>query len=471
MSRGLYSLRRRMVIATVACMLLIFGGIGLGAHAVARHESDELFSARLATSARVLETLVAHQLSAATIARPLVITLPKELETSGSEAPQTFGHQYETKVAFQVWRDDGVLLAKSASAPAAPFGKFAAGFSLTVIGDVAWEVFALQSGPVWILMAEKEEVRQEMSHAIGLSILMPLAIGGLLMIGAVNLILSRNMGALRELAHRIAARQPESLSLIALPATPVELAPIVDELNDLLVRMRRAYEREQQFINAAAHEIRTPIAGLQLHVENALRATSEQERTRSLDSAMTAVRRTSKLAEQLLALGRISAGAGADTAHPVSLSEVCCEVIGALAPLVEQRGQAIGLETVQDCTVWGQRDQLGRLLQNLIDNASVHGAAGGELEVTVQQQGERAVLTVANDGPPIPDSELERIFTPYYRLPGGTGAGHGLGLAIVKEIASQHGATIGVHAKADGQGTVVQVSFPLMADACSILPT
>ncbi len=462
MRGGLYSLRRRMVVATLACMLLIFGGIGLGAHAVARHESDELFSARLATSARVLEALVAHQLSQATVERPLVIALPRELETTSSDEPQSFGHRYETKVAFQVWRDDGVLLARSASAPVAPLGKLAAGFSQHTIDATAWEVFALQSGAVWILMAEKEEVRQEMAHAIGLSILMPLAVGGVLMIGAVNLVLGHNMGVLRELAARIAARQPESLSPIVLPATPDELAPIVSELNDLLLRMRGAYEREQQFINAAAHEIRTPIAGLQLHIENALRAESASERTRSLDSAMTAVRRTSKLAEQLLVLGRISAGAGHDSAEAVPLAALCCDVIGALAPMVEQRGMSIGLTTIDDCTVWGQREQLVRLLQNLIDNASVHGAVGGDIEVTLRQQGERALLSVANDGAPIPESELERIFVPYYRLPGAQATGHGLGLAIVKEIAAQHGGTIGVQRKSDRQGTVVELSLPLM---------
>jgi two-component system sensor histidine kinase QseC len=460
MSGALYSMRRRMVGATLACMLLIFAGIGLGAHSVARHESEELFSARLATSARVLEALVARQLSVATITRPIVIALPKELETNTSDEPQSFGHRYETKVAFQVWNEDARLLARSASAPGAPLGALAPGFSRNTIGADVWQVFALHSGTVWVLMAEKDEVRQEMAHAIGLSILMPLAIGGLLMLGAVNFVLGHNMGALRELAIRIAARKPESLALIALPETPAELAPIVTELNHLLVRMRSAFEREQHFINAAAHEIRTPIAGLQLHVENALRAGSEQERARSLGSAMTAVRRISKLAEQLLALGRISAGGGGERAQAVSLREVCCDVIGALEPLLARRGQSIGLEVLQDCLVWGQREQLGRLLQNLIDNASLHGAADTDIQVTLARSGARALLAVSNDGVAIPDAELERIFMPYYRLPGSEASGHGLGLAIVKEIAVQHGGSIAIGPKADGQGTSVVLSLP-----------
>ncbi|HEY0586282.1 MAG TPA: sensor histidine kinase, partial [Pseudoduganella sp.] len=104
-----YSVRRRLVAATLLCMLLIFLGIGIGARSVARHESDELFSARLATSARVLEALVARQLEDATVSQPIIIALPHELETSTSDEPEVFGHRYETKIAFQVWSSEGAL--------------------------------------------------------------------------------------------------------------------------------------------------------------------------------------------------------------------------------------------------------------------------------------------------------------------------------------------------------------------------
>lgn len=467
MRGGLYSLRRRMVGATIACMLVIFAGMGLGAHAVARHESEELFSARLATSARVLEALVAHQFDTATVSRPIEIALPKELETTTSGEPQAFGHRYETKIAFQVWRDDGTLLARSASAPHERIGALKSGFSEHAIGGTSWKVFALHSGATWILMAEKEEVRQEMAHAIGLSILMPLAVGGVLMLIAVNFILSRSMGVLGELAGRIAAREPASLSAIELPATPRELAPIVTELNALLTRIKAAFEREQHFINAAAHEIRTPISGLQLHIENALRSADDAERDRSLANAIEAARRVSKLADQMLALGRISAGGGDDVVQPCSLRAISCDVIGALEPLLSARSQSIGLDARDEGMVAGQPDQLARLLRNLVDNASQHGAARTEIQVTLLRRGAQVVLAVANDGAPIPERERERIFTPYYRVPGTDSAGHGLGLAIVSEIAGKHHGAIVIGCKADGQGTVVEVTLPALASAAT----
>ncbi|QOY92738.1 sensor histidine kinase [Massilia sp. UMI-21] len=460
MSAHTYSGRRRLVVTTLVCIVLVFGGIGVAAQLVARHESEELFSARLATSARVLEALVAQELSTATLAQPLVIALPPELETSTSDAPETAGHRYETKIAFQVWRDDGVLLAKSASAPDQALAPLAPGFSVREVGDTLWEVFALRSGRTWVITAEKEEVRDELAEYIGMSITAPLFVGGLLMLVAVNFVLLRSMRPLKELAARIAARSPDSLDPVLLQETPIELAPIVTELNSLLDRIKGAFEREQRFLDAAAHEIRTPIAAVQLHIENAMRSPLESERAEALGHALCGARRTSKLAEQLLALSRISARSDASAPQRVSLLEVCHEVIGTLDPLLERRGQSISLDAAQDVPVWGEPSQLRRLLQNLIDNASVHGAPDGEIRVRLALRGDRALLSVENDGAPIPAAELGKLFTPYYRSPGAAPGGHGLGLAIVKEIAGQHHGSVSLRRKADGQGTVAEVSLP-----------
>jgi len=458
-----YSSRRRLVVTTLLCIVLIFSGIGVVAQLVARHESEELFSARLATSARVLEALVAQQLSTATLTHPLVISLPPELETSTSDAPESVGHRYETKIAFQVWRDDGVLLARSASAPGEALAPLKPGFSTHRVGATLWEVFALRSGRIWIITAENEEVRGELAEYIGMSITAPLFVGGLLMLVAVNVVLLYSMRPLKELAARIAARSPDSLDPVALPATPVELAPIIQELNSLLDRIKAAFAREQRFIDAAAHEIRTPIAALQLHIENAMRSPGEAERAEALAQAAAGARRTSKLAEQLLTLSRISARSDDYTPCRVSLLDVCQDVIGTLDPLLERRGQSISLEAEGDVCVWGEPTQLRRMLQNLIDNASVHGAPRGEIGVRLARRGERALLSVENEGAPIPAEELDKLFTPYYRSPGAAPGGHGLGLAIVKEIAGQHGASISLRRRVDGHGTVAEVSLPGIA--------
>lgn len=460
MSGRQYSIRHRLVAGTVASMVIIFGGIGIAANQVARHESEEIFSARLATSARVLEALVANQLEDATVNSPLVIGLPREMENDSGQVSETYGHAYETKIAFQVWHDDGRMLARSFSAPSTPLGPLVAGFSKNRIGNQEWELFALHSGKVWVIAGEKDEVRQEIVDDLGMSILFPLIIGGGLMLLAVNLVLTLNTRSLRELAARIAKREPESLARIELPETPVELAPIVRELNELLSRVKAAFEREQRFIDAAAHEIRTPIAAVQVHVQNALNAPTEQERENSLAEALLGLRRTTKLAEQLLAFSRIAAKVDPEQFQTLSLNQLCREVVAEQDLLLAPRGQTIGLEAPHACLVQGEPHKIRRLLRNLIENASQYGAPHGDIQVEIELLPDSIDLRVCNEGPPIPEEMRDRIFSPYYRIPGQGSTGSGLGLAIVKEIADQHMAKVSVHSKAGDQGTIFTVSFP-----------
>jgi two-component system, OmpR family, sensor histidine kinase QseC len=456
-----YSIRRRLVWGNLACMAVILGGIGIAVNDVARHESEEIFSARLATSARVLEALVAHQLEKATIQNPIIIPLPKELDHASDDTPQALGHPYETKIAFQAWHDEGTLLAKSSSAPNKALAPLRAGFSKNDIDDVTWQVFTLHSGQVWIIAAEKDEIRQELSEYLSLSILGPLAAGGFLLLLAINLLLYFNLQPLRELASRISKRDPASLAPIALPHTPSELTPIVNELNDLLSRVKTAFAREQGFIDSAAHELRTPIAALQIHVQNAILAETEEERQASLKNALLGLQRTTSLAEQLLTFSRITAQSNAEEFRTVSLNHVCCEVIAMQEPLLAQRGQSIALEADAECRIMGEPYKLQRLVQNLIDNASQHGAPESEILVKLERDADLAVVSVINDGDPIPEQEMENIFRPYYRVPGSSTDGSGLGLAIVKQIAEQHQASIRVATRTDGRGTIISVAFAL----------
>jgi two-component system, OmpR family, sensor histidine kinase QseC len=333
---------------------------------------------------------------------------------------------------------------------------------------------------VWLQVAEKDEVREEMVEQLGASVLLPLIVGGLLLVVAVNLVLSANLAPLRTLADRIAGRKPESLEPVEQAGLPEELAPVVDELNSLLLRVRQAFEREQRFIDAAAHEIRTPIAAVQLHVQNAQRAADGRERTQSLAEASAALKRTTLLAEQLLTFSRLASGTDLVRHERVSLVEICREVIALEEPLLARRGQSIGFdlsanvpgnvpdevsdkapdEVPDGVGVEGDPYRLQQLLRNLIDNASQHGRAGGDIDVELLPRQGRVLLRVANDGDPIPDDEVARIFEPYYRLQAGAASGAGLGLSIVREIANQHKAELSVGRKPDGQGCVVTVTFP-----------
>jgi two-component system sensor histidine kinase QseC len=453
-----FSIKKRLLLGIFLSMILILGGMGLAAHFVTEYESQEIFSARLATSARVLEVLTAKQLEHATITKPIIIELPKELEHQQPHSEEITGHPYESKISFQVWHSNGTLLAKSATAPDEPLGPMIDGFGEHRIGKDLWQVFQLKSGEVWIMVAEMDTVRDEMTGDLGVTIMTPLIIGSFILLIAIHLIAYRSFQPLQTLAEVIAARDPQSIRAIKLSKTPSELKPVIDELNHLLDRVQKAFKREQQFIDAAAHEIRTPIAALQLHIENAVHAKNDADRDQSLAEALNGLRRTTRLTEQLLTLSRIS-GATDQEQQVLSLDGICGEIVKNTKPLITQRGQSIELQIKDDCLIHGEQHKIERVIQNLIDNASQYGSPNGLISVTLSKVADAVHLVVSNDGDTIPDSEKTKVFDPYYRILGSKSFGSGLGLAIVKEIIQQHKGSIRIEDKSAGNGVRVIIEF------------
>jgi two-component system sensor histidine kinase QseC len=328
-----------------------------------------------------------------------------------------------------------------------------------LFGDDVWQVFQLKSGDVWVMVAEMDTVREEMTGDLGVAIMTPLIIGSLLLLIVINVIAYRSLRPLQALANVIAAREPQSIKPITLSKTPSELKPVIDELNHLLDRVQKTFKREQQFIDAAAHEIRTPIAALQLHIENAVNAKNDADRDQSLAEALSGLRRTTRLTEQLLTLSRVSGATDQEKQKILSLDGICKEVVKNTQPLISQRGQTIELHVGDDCLIQGEQHKIERVIQNLIDNASQYGSVHGLISVSLTKVANTIRLLVSNDGDTIPDSEKIKVFDPYYRILGSKSFGSGLGLAIVKEIIQQHKGSIRIEDKSAGNGVQVIVEF------------
>jgi two-component system sensor histidine kinase QseC len=304
-----------------------------------------------------------------------------------------------------------------------------------------------------------DSVRGEMAGDLGVAIMTPLIIGSLLLLIVINLIAYRSFQPLQALANVIAAREPQSIKPIKLSKTPTELKPVIDELNHLLDRVQKAFKREQQFIDAAAHEIRTPIAALQLHIENAVNAKNDADRDQSLSEALNGLRRTTRLTEQLLTLSRVSSATDQEKQQVLSLDGICKEVVKNTKPLINQRGQTIELQVNDDCLIHGEQHKIERVIQNLIDNASQYGSVHGLISVSLAKVANTIRLVVSNDGDIIPDSEKIKVFDPYYRILGSKSFGSGLGLAIVKEIIQQHKGSIRIEDKSAGNGVQMIIEF------------
>jgi two-component system OmpR family sensor kinase len=234
----------------------------------------------------------------------------------------------------------------------------------------------------------------------------------------------------------------------------------VRALDDLLGRLGDALSAQRSFVADAAHELRTPLAALELQVQLVDRAPDEAGRAAALADLRAGLGRMTHVVQQLLTLARAEPDAGAVLAgEPVSLSELVAQVIADHALLAEARQVDLGTaRTAEDAVVLGDPASLRALLANLVDNAIRYSPEGGRVDVDAGVLAGRPYLEVSDHGHGIPEAERERVFDRFYRRGDGSYTGSGLGLAIVRAIAERHAASVAL-GDTPGGGLTVRVDF------------
>ena len=293
-------------------------------------------------------------------------------------------------------------------------------------------------------------------------------------------------------AQQLLLRVPRDLSPIDESASPTEVRPLVHSLNRLFALVNAQAEGQRRFVADAAHQLRTPLAGLQAQVEAwammAKAAGAVQGDSANLDRKQplapthkaqgaivlgveqieklrNATRRTSQLAHQLLALSRADERSmDAQPLQRVDLKDLCETLLENFLDAATGKGLDLGLE-VQPVHVTGHGWLLRELMSNLVDNAIKYTPAGGVVTMRCGQRlvpsgALRVYLEVEDDGPGVPESERSRVMQRFYRVPGAVGEGTGLGLAIADEISRVHRAKLTLDTGAQGRGLRVTVLFP-----------
>ena len=439
------SIRRR----TLGLVLLVFGismlAIGLVSYRYAAHEIEELYDASLAQSARLLEGLIQAPLPVAQ-REALLASLESALERAEQSDKRLAGHRYESKLAFQLW-EGGQLVLRSASAPAEPFSDAAPGYVSSRVAGHDWRVYILDlpESSRRVMVAERDDVRGELTRAVALRTLLPDLIGLPLLALLLWWATGWGLRPLSRLATAIRQRDPQNLRPLVMHPLPRELDTIVGALNRLLERIRRLRVREKRFIADAAHELRTPLAVLDLHAQNALAAEDPADRREALGELRNGVARATRLVAQLLTLARLEPEEEEQETTARVASDLLVEVREALAelsPLAVERGQALDLAADEgsDWRLAAEPGALGILVQNLVGNALRYTPDGGRVTVTLDADATRLRLRVDDQGPGIPAAERERVTERFHRA--GPGAGAGLGLSIVERLLVRHGGTL-----------------------------
>ena len=264
----------------------------------------------------------------------------------------------------------------------------------------------------------------------------------------------------KRLRNEIAERSPLDLRPIMESSVPREIAPVVVTLNRLFTMLRTAVQSQQQFIANTAHQLRTPLTGMQAQLDILIGEPAAQPIKTRLLTLQESVRRLAHSSNQLLSLARADPAANIATKNqPVVLSAIVGEVVAKFFDRALQANLDLGIE-VEPVSVVADPSLLDDLLSNLVDNALKYTPPGGRVTVRAGKRNGAPYLAVEDTGPGIAETERQRVRQRFYRLPNSPGHGSGLGLAIVDEIAQLYGATMTIGPGANGQGTQILLQFP-----------
>lgn len=456
------SLRHRTL--SLVLGLLVAGTLAITSYNYydSSHEVAEIYDAQLAQSARLLLGIVHASLPEEHKA-VLYNAFNEELNKAGSHR---VGHPYERKMAFEVWNAEGHSLVRSASAPRFDKPPGRAGFAEWQSDGQGWHGFVLPDEKtgmqVWV--GERDDVRQDLVNRIVRHTLIPQFIGIVLLAVLIWFAVGWGLQPLQNMVRVIRGRHAESLEPLQLTPLPRELEPMQAALNRLLSQIDHLLQRERRFIGDAAHEMRTPLAVLRIHVQNALEAQTHDQRREALQFLLGGVDRLTRVVNQLLVMARVEPQAARANWQRIDIESVVRQTLAELTPWILSKGLELSLEVSEGRYVTlGDAEAIGIALQNLVTNAANFSPAAGEIAVRLRDNGQgEFVLSVRDHGPGIDEQKIERLFERFYSRNNPDGAG--LGLSIVEMIAKRLGGTIELENQ-QPDGLLASLSIPRQGDA------
>jgi two-component system sensor histidine kinase TctE len=315
--------------------------------------------------------------------------------------------------------------------------------------------------PALVQVAETREKRSVLAAEIIKGVMLPQFALLPLAVLLVWLALVRGIKPLSQLEERIRARKSDDLSPLDDKAVPMEVAPLVVSVNDLLERLKDSIVTQKRFLADAAHQLKTPLAGLRMQADLAQRSgSSEDDLKKSLQQIGRASVQATHTVNQLLSLARAEGGGHHLPQQRCDMAALCSDVLQDCLPRAMDKGIDLGYEGVEPGANGGQLQGnptlLKEMLRNLVENAIHYTPSTPErqgvitVRVLVDPYSKVLVLQVEDNGPGIAPHERDLVFQPFFRALGTNVDGSGLGLPIVKEIAQQHGATVSIDAAVAG---------------------
>jgi len=366
------------------------------------------------------------------------------------------------KVIFQVRSQSGTIIDGVPDLPAPPLVEVGQHVFFDAIHDGEKIRVAALRSPTGVVVQIGETLHKR-NRLVGEILLSVLASSVLIALGTIALAwfgVTRGLRPLERLRAELAGRAPTDLKPLQESSTPIEISPLVKAFNRLLRHLRDANTLQQRFLADAAHQLRTPLAGLQMQLELLFRWSLRAEVRSELERMHSATVRASRLVNQLLALAKAEGVPDESRENQVlDLRAVAGAAAKDWTPRAYAQKSDLGFD-LQPAIVLGDALLMPELLDNLIDNALRYTPAGGQVTVATGCDGNTPYLSVTDTGPGIPSAERGNVLQRFYRIPGTRGEGSGLGLAIVCEVVERHAARLYIESGGGGLGTCVRITFP-----------
>lgn len=434
------SLRTRLLLTLGLTLMLLWGLAAAWLLSDLHHQVERTLDRRLAQSARMVAGLVSQ--------------LPAEswenVENRRLSIPPIEG------LACQVHSPSGEIIARTHADMGDILQPREPGYSYRQAEGTQWRVFTYQRGDLTITTADRLDEREMLLRDVLMVAVVPFLVALLGSLVALWLGILRGLYPLSRLRDSLAMRHPDAIAPVATHDLPIELRPLIDTLNNLLIRIQQTVVREQRFTNDAAHELRTPLTAIKTHLQVARRVEGDAAR-RSLAQAEEGVARLARTLEQLLTLARIEGRSAFDdggACHAEAIAE-----------------RAMGDAQVEDKSRFALPAQWPEVelnmpcelaitaLRNLIDNALHHGAVDKPVELMAEREGDALTFIVRDYGPGVDESILPQMTQRFWN--GHNQQGSGLGLSIVAAIAERfEGKLCFTHPT--GEGLEARLTLPIV---------
>ncbi|MDH0127088.1 ATP-binding protein [Brucella pituitosa] len=387
-----------------------------------RSEVERVLDARLMEAGRMVSSLVTSQEIESRPLADLAVQLASRDHTS-----------YDRQLSCQIWSLNGDLVSLSESAPAERLSESHDGFSQTEIDGETWRVYAVVNKEIGVrvLVGDTLKVRSDLVNDVIRGLLLPMLPILPVLAGLIWFSVRRGLSPLNRIAHDLEQRHASDLSPLAGVEAAKEIVPVVNSLNGLFERVTGLRDRERNFTAFAAHELRTPLAGLKTQAQVALASKDMVVRDQALRQIMVGVDRTGRLIRQLLDISSVEAKERPGQEGVVVAGRVLCRLASELSDPARDVTVEVAPD-LDDLHLSMEPELFTLAARNLIENAVNHSPTGGTVRCISTKVSGRTAIIIEDDGPGIPEEELPHVTERFFRGRNKAAVGSGLGLAIVE---------------------------------------